>query len=531
MDIAASSLLRRLPPCSHAGRGLTGIICQVRRGSPMKNPYRTATTVAVVCLMLLGVMTLSASAWGQPPTPGFHSPTPYVDEISPVSARLGGGGFLLTLRGAGFRQGAEIGWQVGATTRRLPAFVCSPSEIVAWIPYSFVTKPSTATVTVINRDAPPLVGKSNPVFLPITLPTAGLAFSEKNTTLGVPLDAIITADFNGDGKPDLAVSEPCGTDLTCSTYHGSIAILLGKGDGTFQIAPSPAVDQYPGALAVGDFNGDGKQDIAVLTYVGATVVILLGNGDGTFTAAPLLPTVGGNPDSIAVGDLNGDGKLDLVVSSYSTLSVLLGNGDGSFTAIAPPTVGSQPGGVFLVDLNRDGKLDIVLGNPTSPYVSILLGRGDGTFTAATSPNAPTGPLAVVDVNRDGKLDLLFAEGNSPGFAQSTISVLLGEGDSKFIAGPTSPVVDNGISGGVVADLNGDGKLDYAAAEGYPSNNYEFFLGDGHGTFNFSSSFLVSNNGNGPGVGADFNGDGRLDIATRNDTNGGTVSILLQERTP
>jgi len=497
----------------------------------MKSPYRTATTVAVVCLMSLGMMTLSASAWGAPPAPGFHSPTPLVDEISPTAARLGGGGFILTLRGAGFRQGAEIGWQVGATTRRLAAFVCSPSEIVTWIPYSLVTKAATATVTVINPDEPPLVGKSNPVFLPITVPTAGLAFSEKNITLGEGPDAIVTADFNGDGKPDLAVSEPCGGDLTCSTYHGNVAILLGKGDGNFQIAPSQAVDQYPGALAVGDFNGDGKPDLAVLTYVGATVVILLGKGDGTFTAAPLSPTVGGNPNSIAVGDLNGDGKLDLVVSSYNTLSVLLGKGDGSFTAIAPPTVGSAPGGVFLVDLNRDGKLDLVLGNGTSPYVSILLGHGNGTFSAPTSPAAPTGPVTVMDVNRDGKLDLFFAEGNVPGFAQTTISVALGEGNGQFTPGPTSPVVDNGIGGGLLADLNGDGKLDYAATGGYPNDVYEFFLGDGHGTFNLTTTFDVSHIGSGPSVAADFNADGRLDLATLNETNNGTVSILLQVPAP
>jgi hypothetical protein len=134
-----------------------------------------------------------------------------------------------------------------------------------------------------------LVGKSNRVFLPITIPTAGLAFTEKNTTLGEVLNSLVTADVNADGKPDLAVTEPCGTDLQSNTYHGVVTILLGKGDGTFHATPSPAVDQYPSAVAVGDFNGEGKPDIAVLTYVGATVVILLGKGDGTFTAAPLTP--------------------------------------------------------------------------------------------------------------------------------------------------------------------------------------------------------------------------------------------------
>jgi FG-GAP-like repeat/FG-GAP repeat len=497
----------------------------------MNSSHRTATTFAVVCLMALGMMTLSASAWGAPPAPGFHNPTPLVDDISPTAARLGGGGFILTLRGAGFRPGAEIGWQVGATTQHLAAFVCSPSEIVTWIPYSLVAKAATATVTVINPDAPPLVGKSNPVFLPITKPQAGLAFTEKNIILGEIPNSIVTADFNGDGKSDLAVSEPCGTDTQCNTYHGNVAILLGKGDGTFHAASSPAVDQYPASMAVGDFNGDGKPDIAVLTYVGATVVVLLGKGDGTFTTAPLTPTVGGNPNSIAAGDLNGDGKLDLVVSGYNSLSVLLGKGDGSFTAIAPPTGESQPGGVFLADLNRDGKLDLVLGNGSSPYVSIFLGHGNGTFSAPTSPAAPTSPFAVGDVNRDGKLDLAFSEGNVPGFAQTTISVLLGEGNGQFTAGPPSPVVDNGITGGLLADLNGDGKLDYAAQGGYPNDVYEFFLGDGHGTFNLATTFDVSNNGSGPLVAADFNGDGRLDLATINEMNVGTVSVVLQVPAP
>jgi hypothetical protein len=137
----------------------------------------------------------------------------------------------------------------------------------------------------------------------------------------------------------------------------------------------------------------------------------------------------------------------------------------------------------------------------------------------------------MDVNRDGKLDLVFSEGNAPGFAQTTISVALGEGNGTFTAGPPSPVVDNGISGGFLADLNGDGKLDYAATGGYPNNVYEFFLGDGHGTFNLTTTFDVSNDGSGPAVAADFNGDGRLDLATRNSMNNGTVSVLLQVPAP
>jgi hypothetical protein len=339
----------------------------------------------------------------------------------------------------------------------------------------------------------------------------------------------VTADFNGDGKADLAVSEPCGNDPACMNYNGSISILLGKGDGSFTAAASPAVNQYPGALAVGDFNGDGNTDIAVANFTGSAVSILLGNGHGGFTLAPFSSAVGVNPNSIAVGDLNRDGKLDLVVTSAGSpeVSVLLGNGDGSFTAAASPAIGAVPSTVSLEDMNRDGKLDLVIGNSSAPYVNILLGDGNGTFDTATSPSAPTGPAAVNDVNRDGNLDLLFVLGNSPGFAQTTISTALGDGDGAFNAGPTSPVVDVGLFGGVLADLNGDGKLDLASAVGYPSNSYDFFLGDGHGTFNLNNSILVSHAGNGPAVVGDFNADGRLDLATINDENSGTVSILLQ----
>jgi FG-GAP-like repeat/FG-GAP repeat len=495
--------------------------------------YQTAPNVAGVWLTLLGMFTLSASSLAQAPAFRHNTPTPYVDLISPTAARMNGSGFILILNGTGFQSNAQIGFQVGNTTEHLPAFVANSTEVAAYVPASSLRKAATATVTVINGQTPGLVGTSNPVLLPITIPTASVSFNQTNITLGQSPDAIVTGDFNGDGKLDLAISEPCGSDPTCTNYNGNIAILLGNGDGTFTAAASPAVNQFPGALAVGDFNGDGKTDIAVLNFTGSSVTILLGNGHGGFTAAPSSPAVGGNPDSIAVGDLNGDGKLDLAVVNFedSDVSILLGNGDGSFTAAAYPTVGSQPGTVFLGDTNGDGKLDLVVNTDFSPFVNILLGRGDGTFIAAPTPTAPTGSLALSDVNRDGKLDLVFAEGNAPGFAQTTISVALGNGNGTFRTGPTSPVVNAGLSGGLLADFNGDGKLDLAGEVGYPSNSYDFFLGDGHGTFNLTNSIDVSNYFNGPAVVGDFNADGRLDLATLNQTNGGTVSILLQAPQP
>jgi FG-GAP-like repeat/FG-GAP repeat len=492
--------------------------------------YQNAPTVAGVWITLLAMLSLSPTMFAQNSAFTHGAPTPYIDVISPTAARVNGPGFILILDGAGFRPGAEVNFQIGSTTRRLRPVVVNSSELAAYVPTSFLTQAATATVTVLNPQSQGLVGTSNPALLSITLPTSTVAFNQTEITLGTFVYAIVTADFNGDGKPDLAVSEPCGNDPDCPNFNGSIVILLGNGDGTFTAAASPAVNQYPSALAVGDFNGDGNTDIAVANYSGSAVSILLGDGHGGFTTAPSSPAVGGNPDSIAVGDLNGDGKLDLVVtcSGSTNVSVLLGNGDGSFTPAASPVVGSEPQNVWLQDLNRDGKLDLVVGTSFAPSVNILLGRGDGTFDAAPSPPAPTAPFAVGDVNRDGKPDLVFAAGNVPSFAEVTVSVALGEGNGLFQTGPVSPVLDAEFSGRVIADLNGDGKLDIAGTVGTPIEGFYFLFGDGHGTFNLTSSLAFGNTGNGPTVAGDFNGDGRLDLAAVSEDNGGGVAILLQQ---
>ena len=234
--------------------------------------------------------------------------------------------------------------------------------------------------------------------------------------------SLAVGDFNGDGVPDLAVANGCGGDPTCNSA-GSVTILLGKGDGTFTAAAaSPATGHYPSAIAVGDFNGDGKADLAVANSSDDTVTILLGNGDGTFTAAGVSPATGSYPYSIAVGDFNGDGKADLAVVNQdaNTVTILLGTGQGTFTVASTPATGSRPSGVAVGDFNGDGIPDLAIPNVYGESVTILLGKGNGTFTAAASPAVSGAPnaVAVGEFNRDGIPGLAVTTGIN------TVAILL-----------------------------------------------------------------------------------------------------------
>ncbi|MGH9694527.1 MAG: FG-GAP repeat domain-containing protein, partial [Bryobacteraceae bacterium] len=227
---------------------------------------------------------------------------------------------------------------------------------------------------------------------------------------------------------------------------------------SFAPAMSFATGSSPFSVAVGDFNGDGKQDLAVANYTDpGTISIFLGNGVGGFTRLTDI-NAGSFPFSIAVGDFNGDGKQDLAVvnatlGTPSTVAVLLGSGNGTFSAATYFAVGNGPTSIAMGDFNGDGKQDLAVTNFYSSNVSILLGDGAGHFSAPTNFPCGGGPysIAVGDFNRDGNQDLAVANSSSPG----RVSILLGDGAGNFSA-PTQFVTGNGSYALAIGDFNGDG---------------------------------------------------------------------------
>jgi len=338
---------------------------------------------------------------------------------------------------------------------------------------------------------------------------------------GTEPHALAVADFNGDGKIDL---------VTASAYD-TVSILLGNGDGSFQ----PHVDYGTGPLsepfsvAVGDFNSDGKLDLVTANFAnffGGSVSVLLGKGDGTFQNYVQYAT-GGLPTSVAVGDFNRDGTPDLAVGfeQGTTVSVLLGKGDGTFQAPAEYDTGSAPLFVAVGDFNVDGNDDLVTANYPSDVVTVLLGKGDGTFPTHVSYTTGDEPewVAVGDLNGDRKADLAVANFNS-----ATVSVLLGNGDGTFQA-HMDQVAGSFPNSLAIGDINGDLGQDLVVTN-LRIDSVKVLLGEGDGTLRPRETFKTDPCSGGnlcvrSVVIKDFNEDGAPDLAVANDFDS-TVSVLM-----
>jgi uncharacterized protein (TIGR03437 family) len=382
--------------------------------------------------------------------------------------------------------------------------------------------PGTFYVEDFDRDGNPdiVFAQGHPDAL-ITLPytqIVGVLFGKGDGTFaGAPAylvpggpTSMVTADFNGDGKPDLAVG-------------GSPQILLGAGGGRLQTGVTlngvGASQPYIG-LATGDLNGDGKADLAV-NDGGNGALVFLGNGDGTFQPTRDVASGGSGTSFVAIGDFNNDHKPDLAIANHDSNSVTVapGNGDGTFKAGATFSVGSSPAFLLAADFNRDGNLDLAVvnsgfifmdNNPGS--ISILLGKGDGTFRPAAnlSVSATIWPNSVStgDFNQDGIPDLVVSAATE-NFGW-TLAVFLGNGDGTFKPGVLIPT-EFGAQAAIVADFNGDGKPDLMVPHCCGDSDITYALGNGDGTFQKEVPILY-NTGAYMGVLADFNGDGKPDVA-------------------
>jgi len=399
----------------------------------------------------------------------------------------------------------------------LPGLSVSPTAVVTG-DFNGDGKLDLAVATPNHQDVAVLLGKGDGTFH--TAVHYGL--DDPNFVNGN--NVLATADLNGDGHPDLVLAN-------LSSDH--VTVLLGPGDGTFPSSKSYAAGPEPIGVAIADFNGDGKPDIAAAdNTVDGVVAVLFGNGDGTLQAAPL-SRAGSIPGSFAVGDFNGDGIMDIVTASpLSSVAggigsgvLILGNGDGTFQA---PKIWTTSGvsSVALGDVNGDGKLDLVETNatPGNGNVAVLLGKGDGTFQTAVTYSAGTTPqaVAITDLNGDGKLDLVVANHSS-----SNVSVLLGNGNGTFQTAVNYNTPNTGTADVLaIADFDGDGKPDVAVGiSGINATIVAILLGNGNGTLQaeipyaagFASSATLSI------VSTDFNADGKFDLAV---TDGATLAVLL-----
>lgn len=475
---------------------------------------------------LMVVSALIGIATAQNPVPLINQP------LVPGAVRPGASGFTLTVNGTGFVSGSTVHWNGSPL---MTTFV-SGSRLKASVPASNIAKAGTASVTVVNPASGG--GSSNMVFFEITPSSTSIGLSAPNSfTAQSGPSLMAVGDFNGDGNLDLAVA---------NEGSNTVSILLGDGHGGFQTHVDYPTGPEPSSVVVGDFNGDGKLDLAVAdqncpnnTCGSGSVSILLGKGDGTFEPSVEYST-GPGTYSVAVGDFNGDGKLDLAVAASGAgvldpggIDVLLGNGDGTFQAAVNYDTGSgtNPTSVAVGDFNGDGKLDLAAtnvgcGTPCG-NVAVLLGNGDGTFQPAVNYNAGAQPLfiAVGDVNRDGRLDLAVANASS-----QNVSILLGNGDGTFQTAVNYSTNGDAFSV-AVADLNGDGKPDLIVASG----SVTVFLGNGNGAFQGGVNYGAGSDLLSVAIG-DFNNDGRPDlVVTHYGTDsflpplggGTTVSVLLQ----
>lgn len=334
------------------------------------------------------------------------------------------------------------------------------------------THPTMVTIADVNKDGNPdiLVANGGSGSVSVYLGDGKGGFAQAN---GSPFPAgqnpadITTADFNGDGNVDVAIAN-----------HGvkTVTVLLGNGKGQFSLAPgspfSVESNPHPHGIAVADFDGDKKPDIAVDSWAENKVLVMFGKGDGTFQAPGTKFDVGKMPyQRLRAADFNEDGHTDIVTSNFEggSVSVLLGDGRGNFTR-KDFSVPADPFGIAIADLNGDHHLDIAIGHysgqgtdPSKNALSVLYGDGKGNFSPAKGSPFQTGhypgTVAAGDLNGDGIADIVV-----PNYEDDTLTIYLCTRNGITVAGYSPIRVGHTPHGVAIGDLNHDGKGDIVVAE-------------------------------------------------------------------
>jgi len=360
---------------------------------------------------------------------------------------------------------------------------------------------------------------------------SGPQFTTTVLPVGKTPNSVETADFNHDGSPDLAIA---------NDEDSSVYILLNNGKGQFSPAPgSPFfTNQHPNDIAIADFNKDGNPDLAIANTEVAELTVLLGNGKGGFAQAPHSPyKVYARPHThgIAVADFNGDGRLDMATDDWgeNKVSIVFGDTDLTFAHQTFYAVGKRPyQRLRTADLNQDGKPDLITTNLESNNSTVLLGQGNGRFLEAPGSPFPCGtaPFAVAigDINGDGHPDLAITDAptiTSESKGHDGLFILLGDGTGHFQRLQGSPFATGKSPSRIaIGDLNGDG-IDDIAVTNYNDKTVTIFLMNRSGV---AATMTIQAGSHPDGICiSDLNKDGKNDIAVTNQGDG-TVMILLNK---
>jgi hypothetical protein len=369
--------------------------------------------------------------------------------------------------------GGAIHHDCAVATVAPPAPV-SPIRFTAGQVISVPSDPANVAVADLNCDGKLdlAVSSQSEPFVGVLLGRGDGTFDRTLTVSGGhSSNFILAADLDGDGYVDLATSN----------QDGSASIFWGQGDGTFRNVNY----KVQGALATADafwittadLNGDGALDLVVSVF-GASgpdpsapgqVAVLLNRGDRSFANAVFYADRAAV--AVVAGDFDGDGKPDIATADFDgSVSVFLGDGKGSLGPRVANSTGGQGVAIAAGDFNGDGVLDLATGNDASASVSLLLGLGHGSFgSPVTFPAGNTHSIAFVDLNRDGHLDLI-----SGGYDESLVRFWPGQGNGKFQREMQILTSAGGARGVAAVDFNGDGILDLAVAD--TSTSIHIFIG-------------------------------------------------------